>query len=270
MSVDSSVSRIGLAIRDLRRSIGWSERELAARAGVSQSLVSFIERGRLHNLSFESAGRLLEAMGGRLIIDAAAPFLGDRERQREPAHVRCATYVVRRLERDDWQVATEVEIGGDRFRGWIDVLAYNAARRLLLLIEINTEIHDLGAIERALGWYERECWSAARRMGWYPDRLLSSLMLLSSAANDVRIRENRDSLARLFPVRASELAAYLRDPGRPVRPGRSLALIDPLSRRRDWLRPSRTDGRRSAAPYVDYIDFVRRASLGHAPSRRST
>ena len=34
---------------------------------------------------------------------------------------------------------------------------------------------------------------------------------------------------------------------------RNLALIDPRSKRRQWLRPSRVDGRRSAAPYADYI-----------------
>ena len=37
-----------------------------------------------------------------------------------------------------------------------------------------------------------------------------------------------------------------------------LAMIDPSSRRREWLIRTTVDGRRSAAPYVDYADFMRR------------
>jgi hypothetical protein len=47
-------------------------------------------------------------------------------------------------------------------------------------------------------------------------------------------------------------------PGRLLTTGRGLALIDPTSRRRDWLLPSRSDGRRTRAPYMDYADAARR------------
>jgi hypothetical protein len=39
---------------------------------------------------------------------------------------------------------------------------------------------------------------------------------------------------------------------------RGLALVDPTSRRRDWLLPTRSDGRRSSLPYRDYADAARR------------
>jgi hypothetical protein len=39
---------------------------------------------------------------------------------------------------------------------------------------------------------------------------------------------------------------------------RGLALIDPRSRRRDWLIPTRVDGRRTVLPYQD---LARAASL---------
>ncbi len=270
MSGSPAVHRIGAIIGEVRRAIGWSQRELAARAGVSQPLVSAIENGQLPKVSVVTLTRLLEAMGARLILDASRPFLGDRERQRDPAHARCATHVGRRLERDGWLVASEVEIGGNRSRGWIDLLAFHPGTGLLLVIEIKTEIHDVGAIERSLGWYEREAWAAARRLGWQPRRTLGALILLATDANDERIRANRETFGRVFPFRARGLAMAVRNGRPPIGAGRSMAMVDPRSRRQVWLRPTRADGRRSSAPYRDYADFMRharfRASALHRPA----
>lgn len=254
--VDSTV-QAGLAVRDLRLTIGWSQRTLAAKAGVSQAWISEIERGRCPDVSIETIDRLLSAMGAQLVLDVKAPFLG-RDRQRDVVHARCTSYVARRLERLGWDVATEVEVGGDRSRGWIDVLACHPSSGLTLVIEIKTELRDLGAIERALGWYEREAWAAARRLGWRPRRVVGCLVLLSTEAVEQRIRENRVSIDRGFPIRARGLSVAVDlgdavDVGR----GRAMALIDPRSRRRNWLRPSRIDGGRTRAPYADYADFVR-------------
>lgn len=257
MTAPLAVLKLGSAIADTRRAIGWSQRELAFRAGVSQPLVSAIERGRLPSVTFATATRLLDAMGARLTMDASPPFLGDRERQRDPAHARCASHVGRRLELAGWEVASEVEVGGDRSRGWIDLLAYHPGSRVLLVIEIKTEIHDLGAIERSLGWYERESWAAARRLGWEPRQINGSLFVLATEANDRRIRDNREQLARGFPVRAGALMSVVAGEDSIQPRSRALALIDPRSRRHDWLRPARADGRRSAAPYADYLDFMR-------------
>ena len=77
-------------------------------------------------------------------------------------------HIARRLERSNWNVATEVEVGGDRSRGWIDLLAFRPATGLLLVVEVKTEIHDLGQIDRALGWYERE--DGMRRGDWLASR----------------------------------------------------------------------------------------------------
>jgi transcriptional regulator with XRE-family HTH domain len=269
MGATPAVMRIRLIVADLRRAIGWSQRELASRAGVSQALVSAIENGRLANLTFSTAARLLEAMGAALVIDASRPFLGDRERQHEPIHARCATHVARRLERSGWQVAPEVEVGGDRSRGWIDLLAYHPGNRVLLVIEIKTEIRDLGAIERSLGWYERESWAAARRLGWHPRQVMGNLILLATDANDERIRDNKDALGYGFPLRARALSAVVAGHPTPVGRQRAMALIDPCSRRRDWLRPARIDGRRSQAPYLDYADFMRRTRSKLAHEGRS-
>lgn len=256
---------VGAAVANLRGTIGWTQAELGARAGMSQSQVCRVERGILSDLTFETAERLLAAMGARLVISVDAPYLSDRQRQREPAHARCSAHVAKMLRRAGWDVATEVEVGGDRSRGWIDVLAYNPVTGWLLVIEIKTEIHDLGAIERSLNWYEREAMSVARRMGWKPTRSIGCLLLLASSANDERASTNREPMNMGFPVRSRELATLVDGEAIPPLRGRAVAMIDPLSRRTSWLRPLRQDGRRSPAPYADYADFMRAAGRQRRP-----
>jgi transcriptional regulator with XRE-family HTH domain len=248
---------VGLAIGDVRRAIGWTQQELGRRSGFSQSFVSLVENGKLGDLTFDSAGRLLEAMGARLNVGVSAPFMADRSPQRDPAHARCSSYVAQRLRREGWQTAGEVEVGGDRSRGWIDLLAYDPRSRMLLVIEIKTEIADIGAIERTLGWYEREAWAAARRLGWRPRLTLGCLILLSTRANDDRLRRNRATFRTDFPVRARLLQSLVTN-GVGVGPGaRAMAMVDPRSQRAKWLRATQLDGRSTPAPYVDYADFMR-------------
>jgi hypothetical protein len=40
--------------------------------------------------------------------------------------------------------------------------------------------------------------------------------------------------------------------------GRGLGLIDPRTKRRDWVQRTGVDGRRSPLPYLDYADAARR------------
>ena len=267
MTTVTGVDVVGSAVASLRDTLGWTQKELARRAGSSQGMVSAVENARLGDLTFSRAERLLAVMGARLVITVDAPFLGDRQRQREPAHARCSAHVVSRLRRAGWQVATEVEVGGDRSRGWIDVLACHPATGLLLVIEIKTEIHDLGAIERSLGWYEREARLAARRLGWRVRESIGCLLLLATDANDVRVEGNRALFAIGFPVRARDLTAVIADGLETSLAGRAVAMIDPLSKRADWVRPLHLDGRRSKAPHADYAGFMRAVA---ARGRRGT
>ncbi len=259
-------------VRTLRTTIGWSQRELGRRAAVSQSMVCLVERGALRDLTFSTASTLLNAMGARLVVDVKAPYLGDRERQRDPAHARLAAHVVARLRHAGWETRVEVEVGGDRARGWIDLVAFHPASSVMLVIEIKTEIHDLGQIERSLGWYEREAWAVARRLGWRPMREIGCLLLLATEANDLRVAANRASIEAGFPLRARHLGTVINGTvinggAAPTEMGRAIALIDPRSRRLAWCGALRIDGRRSAAPYLDYADFMRSIGPGRMLGR---
>jgi hypothetical protein len=123
----------------------------------------------------------------------------------------------------------------------------------VLVIEVKTRIDDLGAIERQLGWYERSAFEVARRLGWRPRRVIGWLLVLATGEVEDVLRSNRDLMARAFPNRARQMSGLL-DMTDAEFQGRGAALIDPHSKCRAWLIPSRLDGRRSNAPYLGYAD----------------
>ena len=237
--------------------MGWSQAELAGRADVSTGMVAMVETGRA-NVSVDLAGRLLTTLGVSLDVRFVVPFV--EPRQRDAAHARSVAYVQRRLERAGFRVRREVEVGSGRSHGWIDLLAWHPNSGVLLVVEVKTEIHDVGQIERTLGWYGREARRPAREMGWHPTSIGRWLLVLATEANDQRLVENREALGQSFPARVPPM------PGEPGQaPG--LAMFDPSSRRRSWLIRARIDGRRSVAPYRDYRDFVGRRITGSAGGR---
>jgi transcriptional regulator with XRE-family HTH domain len=259
--------RVGAAARRARRTIGWSTLEVARRAGCSPTTVTRLERDG-GGVAIATVGRILDVLGARIEIDP--PRLGSRIDQQDAAHAICIDHQVRRFGLAGYLAATEVEIGGGRTRGWIDLVAFDPVTRVLILDETKTEFRDAGAVDRQIGWYERAVWGAAARLGWQPRVLVTCLTMLFTAANEAAIRANSGFLARAFPVRAVDLQRMIDHPSEVSRPvGRAVALIDPRSTRRQWLRPTTLDGRRSAAPYLDYADFMRHVRAGRRrPGRR--
>jgi transcriptional regulator with XRE-family HTH domain len=260
--------------RDGRDRLDISQGQLARAADISVAYVSLIELGRA-NPTLAVVERISDALGLELGLVQRPPVM-IRGRQRDFVHARCSAYVQRRLVAAGLACEREVLIVDGRTRGWIDVVAFDWASGTLIVIELKTAIDDLGAVERQLAWYERNAMAVARRFGWSVRRVRSWLLVLASDDVDATIRANRDVLRSAFPGRAStmrlELAAgplqastaiagQPRDPGgRAVH--RGIALVDPCSRRREWLIPSRTDGRRRGAPYRDYADAAMRLQRG--------
>jgi transcriptional regulator with XRE-family HTH domain len=246
----------GAQVRSIRVALGMGQRALACRIDRSQGYVSLVERGNVAGLSITDAEVIASALGATLVFGVEAPVLLGGARQRDAAHARCVAYVARRLAAAGWIVRREVAIGTRERPGWIDILAFNPETRVLLVIEVKTDLVDIGGLERQLGWYQREAWRACRELGWAPSDVVPSALVLATAANDERIRANAESLRQVFPRRWRELMSVIRGE-RPTSRGWALATLDPRSRVRDWCRPTVLDGRRSPAPYQHIADFLR-------------
>lgn len=246
---------IATAIRDTRRSLGWSQRELARRCSMAQATVSNVERCD-GQASIATVATILVALSIRPELHLRTPFV-DRRPQGDAVHHRCLTYVARRLERLGWIVSEEVEVEDGRMHGWIDTLAFDQSSGSVLVAEVKTELHDLGEIERTMGWYERLAWRASARLGWRPRSVVGVLFVLATDAVEARIAENRDAIRRTYVVRGIEIQAWLDQEPRSPLGGRGLALIDPRRGGRRWAWSSAIDGSRMTPPYRDYAEAAR-------------
>ncbi len=229
-----------------------TQAELVAAVGVSRPYIAAIERGRA-NPSLDVAHKIGIALGLELQLVGRAPAMVGGPGQRDAVHARCSGYADRRLRGLAWLTHGEVTIVRGRTRGRIDLLAYEPRRRILLVVEIKTWIDDFGSIERQLDWYMREAPSIARGFGWDPVRTVGLVLLLATADADEALRRNRDVASRAFPSRARDMRVLVAG-GDADDLSRGIALIDPRSRRRDWLIPSRLEGRRTLAPYRAIAD----------------
>ena len=236
--------------------LGLSQQTLADLAGVTRGYIANIELGRA-NPTLDCTMAIARALGLELELVVRSPITSDDRRQRDLVHARCSGYVDRRLRSHGWETAREVEVVHGRSHGWIDLLAFEPTSGTLLVIEIKTWLDDVGAIERQLAWYERSGWGIAQSLGWHPRRSLSWLLVLATEEVDASLRATRSLIDRSFPRRAGAMAADLLAQDRLGPVPRGLALIDPSSRRRQWLIRARIDGRRSQAPYNDYADAAR-------------
>jgi transcriptional regulator with XRE-family HTH domain len=242
--------------RETRMSLDITQQALGTAAGVSRSLIAEIEAGRA-NPSLDVVGRIGDALGLELQRAGRRP-IAIEGRARDAVHARCSGYVDRRLRSAGWETRREVEIVGARSHGWIDILAFDPRSGALLIVEIKTAIRDVGAIERQLGWYERRAIDVASDLGWQASHVSSWLVLLASEEVEDGLRQHRDLVRIAFPRRAHAMRDDVLQPERLSASARGIALIDPTSRRRWWLLPTRLDGRRTTAPYRDYADAVRR------------
>ncbi len=255
--------RIADLIGTTRRQLGWSEDELGRRSGVSRSQVSRIVHGHRGHGRIDEAARLLDAMGARVELTVRPPVLIGAPSQRDAAHARVLAYASRHLERAGLTVSREVPIGGDRVRGWIDLMGLDGPRHAVLIVEGKGDLDDLGALERQVTWYEREAPWAARRLGWGPPR--SQLMLVAALAtrhNADFVRDNREALRARFPDPVGRLAEHLAAKTSPVPALRVLAFVDPVRRGPGWLLRSPLETGRPVLPYADARAFLEAGRRG--------
>lgn len=244
--------------RDTRISLDLSQREVALAAGLSHGYLAALEGGHA-NPSLAVVQRISDVLGLRLELVSTPPIVIEPIQQRDLVHARCSAYVDRRFRAAGWITRRELEVVHGRWHGWIDLLAFDPRTRTVVLVEVKTRLDDVGGVERQLAWYERHVPELARSGGWRPIRTSSWLLLLASSEVESVLRANREALGVAFPDRARAMRAVVQPGpvGAPQVGERGLALIDPRSRRRDWLVATRSDGRRSPAPYRDYAEAAR-------------
>jgi transcriptional regulator with XRE-family HTH domain len=230
--------------------------DVARRAGVSQSTVSLVEHGRLGRLQVSTIRAVADAVGAEW--DPSLRWRGgELDRLIDEAHATLVGAVGRRLGADGWETRPEVTYSIYGERGSIEVLAWHAGAKMLLVVEVKTAIASL---EETLRRHDAKTRLALRigreRCGWEADGVSSMLVLPASSTSHRQVARHGAVLGAAYPFRGNALRRWLRTPREPsagllflpsIAPGTGIHGRPTASRVRQ-----RSDGPRpgSAAPSI--------------------
>jgi len=254
---------VGRVVRALRHRLGWRQEDLGAKAGVSQDFVSLVERGRIGNMTIDRLDRVCEHVGARLVVTVQWRA-GDLDRLLDEGHATLVGRVTAWLARLDWESDIEVTFSEYGERGSIDILAWHAATRTLIVIEVKTE---LTSIEETLRRHDVKVRLAptivASRRGWQPLSVGRLLVLPDHSTPRRRVARHAPVLDRVYPLRGAECRNWLRGGGRgsgllflsPTTQGR--VVRGPVSRKRIRRRAVDASEHHVRPPVVDDVPAMR-------------
>lgn len=232
--------RVGAVMRAMRLRRGLRQADVAVAAGVSAQTVSRLERGRLETLSLRvirAIGRVLEV---RLDL---APWSrhGDLMRFATADHAALVEAIVRELLALGWEARVEVSFSELGERGFIDILAWHAPTRTLLVIEVKTQIVDVGETAGVLDRKRRLGPRVAAALGWDPAHVSTALVVRKTRTNERLVADHRATFAGLLPLGTRSFRAWLRHPKGVIGAVAFWAVVSASnSRRRAVGRPSRS------------------------------
>jgi transcriptional regulator with XRE-family HTH domain len=203
--------RFGLGIRALRIRRGWRQKDLAAAAGVSQSVVARIERGQGGRVAVDKLAAVARPLGAR--VDVRLLYQGEAmDRLLDQEHAGLVEIVARTLRGAGWDVRTEVTFWIRGERGSVDVLAWHAGERIVIVIEVKSVVPDVQATLATLDRKARLGPEIAKSVGWRPVAVGRLLVIGASRTARRRVAVHRATFEAALPDRFVAVRRYLARP----------------------------------------------------------
>jgi transcriptional regulator with XRE-family HTH domain len=207
---------VGRGFRALRKRRGWTQSELATRAGAPQSTVSLIERGRLELVRVPTLRRVGRELGIVVEIGPRWP-IADVARLLDADHARLTEVVVRVLRGAGWEAAVEYTFNDFGDRGSVDILAWHPVRRALLIVEIKTRVVDIQDLHAAIDRKVRVVPKlVAKERGWRAAIVGKLLVVKGTDANRDGVRRHAATFDATFPSRSRAARRWIGDPIGPL------------------------------------------------------
>ena len=207
---------IGYVLRSLRRRKGWRQVDLGGRVGITQSIVSAVERGDLDRVSVRTLGRMFEACGADLVMTVRWHG-GDLDRLLDRAHAELVERVARLLVALGWEVHVEVSFSRYGERGSVDVLGLHPATRAALIVEVKSAITGVEETLRRHDMKVRLAPAIVReRLGVAPVLVARLLVAPDTSTVRRRIEEHAETFRRVYPLRGRAVHRWLRSPSGPM------------------------------------------------------
>jgi len=214
--------RFGAVLRSVRVKRRLRQVDLAAMVGVSDALISRLERGHLDGVTVATIRLVARQLDVR--VDLAARWrAGDLDRLLNAKHSELHELVARHLAQlPDWVAQPEVSFAVYGERGIIDILAWHPGRRALLVIELKTDIADVNELVGTVDRKGRLAVVVARERGWLrpgepPPNVSIWVIVAEGHTNRRRVQAHKAMLRAAFPADGRSVAGWLRDPRQPIR-----------------------------------------------------
>jgi transcriptional regulator with XRE-family HTH domain len=208
--------RLGQAMRAIRLSTHRSQTSVAQRAGISQSVYSRAERGEIAGLKVSTLAAIAAALEADLILDLRYRA-GRIDRLIDRAHAALVEHVVRHLGSAGWEVVVEFSFNVFGERGSVDVLAWHAPTRTLLIVEVKSRMTDLQNMLMSLGRKLRLVPDEVRRqLGWDPLAVGRIVVTPGTTESRAVLAGHRSMFDASLPSRAMEIRRWLRSPHGPI------------------------------------------------------
>jgi len=207
---------IGRSIRALRQRKRWRQVDLAAAAGIGQPAVSGAERGELGVVSIATLERIVAAVDAELVVYVRWRG-GDLDRLLDAAHADLVERSARLLRAHGWEVHPEVSFAEYAERGSIDILAWHPGARIVLVIEVKSEITG---IEETLRRHDTKVRLAPKvafaRFGVRPTTVARLLVLPRTRATRSRLAAHAATFDAAYPARGRTVGRWLAAPAGPM------------------------------------------------------
>ena len=208
--------RVGAALRKVRHQRGWRQQDLASSIRVHRSTVSRVERGHLGEHTVDLVREIAAALDVR--IDLVPRWRGgDLDRLLNAGHARLHQGLAAFFaDLPGWQATPEVSFSIFGERGVVDILAWHAARRAVLVVEIKTDIVDINDLMGGLDRKRRLARKIARERGWDPVVVGAWVVVAESSTNRRRVAAHQAVLRAAFPLDGRAIPGWLREPAAPM------------------------------------------------------
>ena len=156
---DTVAARLGVGLREARRDAHRTQAEVGHAAGVSQTLVSALERGHGAGATIETWACLAAAVGEQFVGFLERAPGADRPRDME--HLRRQSALIELASAGGWSALPELAVDPGLTRGRsIDVALVRRATREAVVVEVWDWFDDVGAGLRSL---DAKCAALATR-----------------------------------------------------------------------------------------------------------
>ncbi len=209
-------AHLGALFRAVRIHLRLRQEDVAAKARVSVSTVSRIERGHLDTVPL----RLVRAVAAvlEIRIESVPTWRGgDLERLTNARHTALHSQLAERLAgAAGWESAAEVSYSIWGERGVIDRLAYHPRRRAVAVFEIKPDLGDPAGLVGQLDRYRRLAPEIARDRGWEVDHVSCWAIVADTDTNRRRLRAHSELLRGALPANNLAFRQWLADPTAPI------------------------------------------------------